>query len=67
MLISRFIRKVSYGQDFEAHLAFYMDCRGHFTALDASAPKAMAWLSGLTTEHRIDEYESLAALLGSHT
>ena len=35
--------------------------------LDASAPQAVAWLSGLSLEHRINECESLAALVGLHT
>ena len=34
-LISSFIRRVSYGPDFDAHLTFYVECRGIFPSLDA--------------------------------
>ena len=34
-LISGFVRRVSFGGDFEAHLSFYVECRGIFCNLDA--------------------------------
>ena len=34
-LISSFIRRASYGSDFDAHLTFYVECRGIFPSLDA--------------------------------
>ena len=40
---------------------------GRYTILDASAPDAAAWLKGASSEHRINECESLAALLGLHS
>ena len=35
LLITAFIRKMSFGQDLEAHLNFYVDCRANFANLDA--------------------------------
>ena len=35
LLIAAFIQKVSFGPDFEAHLAFYVECRAAFVNLDA--------------------------------
>eukprot|EP00908_Phaeocystis_cordata_P013604 Transcript_2467.p1 GENE.Transcript_2467~~Transcript_2467.p1 ORF type:complete len:958 (-),score=551.03 Transcript_2467:62-2863(-) len=35
LLITAFIRKMSFGRDLEAHLSFYVDCRANFANLDA--------------------------------
>lgn len=35
LLITAFIRKMSFGRDLEAHLNFYVDCRANFANLDA--------------------------------
>ena len=35
VLINAYVRKVSFGLDFEAHLNFYVDARANFHALDA--------------------------------
>ena len=35
VLINAYVRNVSFGSDFEAHLNFYVECRAHFHALDA--------------------------------
>ena len=35
LLITAFVRKMSFGRDLEAHLSFYVDCRANFANLDA--------------------------------
>lgn len=35
LLITAFIRKMSFGRDLEAHLNFYVECRANFANLDA--------------------------------
>ena len=40
---------------------------GRYTTLDTSDRDATAWISGMGSEYRINECESLAALLGLHT
>jgi len=35
LLITAFIRKMSFGRDLEKHLSFYVDCRANFANLDA--------------------------------
>ena len=35
LLITAFIRKMSFGRDLEAHLNFFVECRANFANLDA--------------------------------
>jgi hypothetical protein len=59
-LISTFVRKASFGADFEAHLNFYVDCRGFFANLDAVQDTLVLGAANLAMRVR-------AAVKGRHT